>query len=235
MGRVDCRDEGVGVTGPGEGASGVVDGGIEVLQGEDPAVPLTELGEALTGVDGAQPVARAGVGVGDDWNAALTKSGPVEVESRAVDRLRGPEGVLRGGQNPGYPLVSGEVAFDVAGHGDDLDAVATPRRKRLQILGGPVPDLHLETSGGDGVDALEEGLVEVDHLGAGGEREGVVDRNGNGAHRATSSRVTVRDSETEMMAARAISRDLTPSSPVGMAEASAPLLIASTKATNSAT
>ena len=198
-------------------------------------MPLTELGQEPAGVDGAQPVARAGVGVGHDRDAALAKTGSVEVESRAVDHLSRPKGVLRGGQYPGDALLGGQVTFDIAGHGDDLDAVAASCGERLKVLGGPVPDLHLETSGGDGIDALEEGLVEVDHLRACGEREGVVGGNGNGAHRATSSRVTVRDSETEIMAARAISRDRTPSSPVGMAEASEPFLIASTKAANSAT
>jgi hypothetical protein len=138
----------------------------------------------------------------------------VQVQPRAVEPLGHCEGLVRGGQQLGDPVRRGEVAAQVARHGREGGAA---RGQRGDVLGRPVPDLHLQAALGDALDAVGERQVEVEHFCAGGKYE---------AHRATAFPVS-----TLSMAARAMASAVRAAAP-GTGDGP-PLRTASTNAVSS--
>src|ERR687898_565318 len=80
-------DEGEGVGGAGERGAGVVHGGVEVLQREDPPGALAQLGQSGQGPGGVEPHRRGDHLRGHDGEALGVEPGAVDVEARAVEPL----------------------------------------------------------------------------------------------------------------------------------------------------
>src|SRR5512132_183565 len=222
MGAADGLDQGEGVGGLRERGAGVVDGGVEVLQGEDPPGALAQLGEPGQGPGGTEPHRRGDHVRGDDGQALVVEPGAVDVEPGAVEPLGDPHRLPGGPQQLLGAAGVGQGAADVAGHRGERRAGPG---EGVDVLGGPVPDLDLEPEVGDPPDPLLERQVEKHHLRG--------HRQPERAHLATSWVETGRPVFTDSAAASAIASAARASSPpTGTGD---PARTASTNAANSAT
>src|SRR5690349_11124668 len=130
----------------------------------------------------------------------------MQVEEGAAELVRHRDGQFGGAQQFVGSVVVGEAPADVAGHRGEPGAGG---RERVDVLGGPVPDLHGEAELVDPPDALQVGSVEKEHLGRGREGE-----SGAGHAGSTSLIRTGRLVLTDSMAARATVSAARASSPV---------------------
>src|SRR3954447_19010580 len=153
----------------------------------------------------------------------------MHVQPRAVELIGHPQRLLGRAQQFLGAVRVGQRPGDVAGHRGER---GPGLGQAVDVLLGPVPDLHLEPAVGDPSDPLLERQVHEHHLGRDGKPVGAAGIDGSG-HLPTSSIRTGRPDRTDSAAARAIASAARASSPPTVA--GPPARTASTNAASSAT
>ena len=130
----------------------VIDGGVEVLQAEDDAFPLTQGGHPRQGPLGGEPHRSGDALHRLDRETHAVEAGAVQVEPGDAEPGGDGDRLLGRGQQLIGAIGVGEIAADVAGHRGKRRATPT---KCVDVMLGPVPDLDLEAQFVDAADPVE--------------------------------------------------------------------------------
>jgi hypothetical protein len=129
---------------------------------------LAQLGDPGEGAVRGDPHRAVGLaGHRKDGQAPVVQAGPVQVQSGAAQLFGGLDRLLGGAQQLGRAVLVGQGAADVAGHGRETGRSAG---EGIQVVPGPVPDLHLEARLVNALGPLVDRQVPEDHLGADRQR-----------------------------------------------------------------